>query len=119
MKSNWLRLQTEYKFSFIYFESHPHIQFSSSRWSPHGRGIEKGTKWILPADDGLSLPEIKNVFTATIQFNCFEIVGELGIDQRKGLGKIRSLKSNWVRSGIRKSLLSIPVNVHIKMIFFG
>lgn len=87
--------------SLLYFESHPHIHFSTPCWPPHGRGIEKGTKWILPADDGLSLPEIKNVFTATIQFNCFEIVGELGIDQRKGLGKIRSLKSNWVRSGIR------------------
>jgi len=101
MKSNWSRLQAECKFSFIYFESHPHIHFSTPCWPPHGRGIEKGTKWILPADNGLSLPEIKNVFTATIQFNCFEIVGELGIDQRKGLGKIRSLKSNWVRSGIR------------------
>ena len=61
------------------FPPHTHIKFSSSCWPPHWWDIKIWAERVLPANNGLILAKVENIFAAGVHFKIFKEISELGI----------------------------------------
>ncbi len=97
----------------------PKIQFAPFCGTPNRGGIKVGAKRIFPTDDGSPLPEVEDIVAACVNFPLFEAVGELRIDRRIRLGKVRTLKFHGIGSRVGQPLRAVPMHVHVVMKLVG
>ena len=82
------------------FISDAGIAFPASGGAPDGGGIKPWTEGLLPADDGLTLTEISQVFDAGIKLPAPCGPGELKIENAVRWRIIRSAKFGWMILGV-------------------
>ena len=76
----------------LYPISHPYIKLPPPRRAPNIGRIKVRAEGILPGTDGAQLPEIEDVFAATIKLYFVPNLGQLGVDDSEGIGEFLLLK---------------------------